>query len=66
MELDRMGCVTNGDSRRSVAVAERLGMTPIGETRVPRDDPTRTVAALLLHITRGDWLTVRNNRSEHP
>jgi RimJ/RimL family protein N-acetyltransferase len=66
MELDRVGCVTNAENRRSVAVAERLSMSLIGETRVLRDDRTRTVAALLFQITRRDWLTARNNRGEHP
>jgi RimJ/RimL family protein N-acetyltransferase len=67
MELDRVGCVTNAANRRSVAVAERLGMSLIGETRVPRDDRTRAVVALLFHITRRDWLSASNNRRhEYP
>jgi RimJ/RimL family protein N-acetyltransferase len=65
MGLERVGCVTNARNRRSVRVAERLGMTFIRETSTPSDDGTRTVAAVLLQVARTDWLTVRNQRSTH-
>jgi RimJ/RimL family protein N-acetyltransferase len=65
MNLDRVGCVTNAENRRSVAVAERLSMSLIGETRVPRDDQAGTVTALIFHVTRRDWLTTRNDQGEH-
>lgn len=64
MGLDRVGCVTNAENRRSIAVAERLGMSVITETSVPSDDGTRIVAALLLQVDRNDWLTTRSGQSE--
>jgi RimJ/RimL family protein N-acetyltransferase len=63
MGLDRVGCVTNADNRRSVAVAERLGMNVITETVVPSEDGTRMVAALLFQVARNDWLAVRARRA---
>ena len=59
-----MGCVTNAENRRSIGVAERLGMSVITETSVPSDDGTRTVTALLLQVDRNNWLTARGGRSE--
>lgn len=59
MRLDGVGCVTNAQNRRSVALAERLGMTVITTTAVPRDDGTDTVDALLLQVRRDDWLARR-------
>lgn len=55
MGLDRVGCVTNAENRRSVAVAERLGMTVLEETAVRRDDGGGFVKALLLQVTRDSW-----------
>jgi RimJ/RimL family protein N-acetyltransferase len=63
MGLDRVGCVTNAENRRSVAVAERLGMNVITETMVPSDDGTSMVAALLFQVASNDWLAVRARRS---
>jgi RimJ/RimL family protein N-acetyltransferase len=63
MELDRVGCVTNAENRRSIRVAERLGMRVITETSVPSDDGTRQVTALLLQVDRNDWPTA-NARSD--
>jgi RimJ/RimL family protein N-acetyltransferase len=60
MALDRVGCVTDAGNRRSVAVAERLGMSFIAEAIVPSDDGNRTVAAALFQISREDWLAARN------
>ena len=60
MGLDRVGCVTHGENRRSVAVAERLGMNVITETMVPSDDGTSMVAGLLFEVTRSHWLAVRS------
>src|SRR6266511_2401679 len=62
--LDRVGCATNAENRRSIGVAERLGMSVIAETMVPNDDGTRMVAALLLQVDRNDWLMACNGRSE--
>ena len=64
MGLDRVGCATNAENGRSIAVAERLGMSIITETTVPNADGTRMVAALLLQVDRNDWLMARNGRSE--
>ena len=66
MELVRVGSITNAENHRSVAVARRLGMSVIGEARVPRADRTCAVDVLLFHMARGDWLLARNNRGEHP
>jgi ribosomal-protein-alanine N-acetyltransferase len=63
MGLDRVGCVTNAQNRRSISVAERLGMSAITETSVPSDDGTRMVTALLLQVDRNAWL-VRPHRSK--
>jgi len=63
MGLDQVGCVTNAQNRRSVAVAERLGMTVISETMVPSEDGTSTVAALLFQVACNDWLAVRGRRA---
>ena len=58
MGLDRVGCVTNRENRRSVAVAERLGMNVIIETMVPSDDGTSMVAGLLFEVIRSQWRAV--------
>jgi RimJ/RimL family protein N-acetyltransferase len=55
MGLERLGCVTNVENRRSVAVAERLGMTVLEETAVLRDDGRASVTALLLQVGRDSW-----------
>jgi RimJ/RimL family protein N-acetyltransferase len=55
MRVQRVGCVTNAENRRSVALAERLGMTAIATTAVPRDDGTGNVSALLLQLSRSEW-----------
>ena len=55
MGLERVGCVTNVGNRRSVAVAERLGMTVLGETAVLSDDGGGSVTALMLQVTRDSW-----------
>jgi RimJ/RimL family protein N-acetyltransferase len=64
MGLDRVGCVTNAENRRSIRVAERLGMSVITETSVPSDDGTRMVTAMLLQVHRNDWLTARHGRGK--
>jgi RimJ/RimL family protein N-acetyltransferase len=63
MALDRVGCVTNAENLRSVAVAERLGMSNISEASVPTDDGNRMVTAMLFQISRDDWLTAGHYRS---
>jgi RimJ/RimL family protein N-acetyltransferase len=55
MGLDRVGCVTNVGNGRSVAVAERLGMTVLGETALLREDGAAFVTALMLQVTRDSW-----------
>jgi RimJ/RimL family protein N-acetyltransferase len=64
MRLDRVSCVTNAENRRSIGVAERLGMSVITATSVSSDDGTHMVTALLLQVDRSNWLTARNGRSE--
>jgi RimJ/RimL family protein N-acetyltransferase len=54
MGLERVGCMTHAENRRSIAVAERLGMTVIGETSVARDDGG-VVIALMLQVSRDVW-----------
>lgn len=49
-----VGCVTDAENRRSVALARRLGMTVVGETAVPPDG-NGTVTALLLQVTSDLW-----------
>jgi RimJ/RimL family protein N-acetyltransferase len=66
MGLDRVACVTNAQNLRSIAVAERLGMSVITQASVPSDDGTRMASALLLEIARSDWLALRNNQSVRP
>lgn len=59
MALDRVGCVTNAGNLRSVALAERLGMSFITGAPVPREDGNGSVSASLFHIARDDWLAAR-------
>jgi len=52
MALDRVGCITGAENHRSVALAERLGMSFITQAMVPRDDGQGLVAAALFQIAR--------------
>jgi RimJ/RimL family protein N-acetyltransferase len=61
MGVDRVGCVTNAQNRRSIGVAERLGMSVITEASVPSDEGTRTVSVLLLEVARSDWFAIRDS-----
>jgi RimJ/RimL family protein N-acetyltransferase len=63
MGLDRVGCATNAQNRRSIALANRLGMSIITETRVPNDDGEHMVTAVIFQLARNDWLTIRGDRS---
>jgi RimJ/RimL family protein N-acetyltransferase len=63
MALDRVGCVTNADNLRSVAVAERLGLRFITEAPVLREDGKGVVSAALFQIARDEWLAARADRS---
>jgi RimJ/RimL family protein N-acetyltransferase len=65
MGLDRVGCVTNAENHRSIAVAERLGMSLIADTQASRDDGTGTVTARLMQLTRADWMAGRDDRDAH-
>ncbi len=64
MGLDRVGCVTSAENRRSIGVAERLGMSFVTEASVPSDDGTHQVTAAVFQLDRARWL-VRNDRSKH-
>jgi RimJ/RimL family protein N-acetyltransferase len=55
MRIDAVGCVTNNENQRSVAVAQRLGMKPVGEVTGLRDDGLKTITALILRIDNGRW-----------
>ena len=55
MRLDRVGCVTNADNDRSVAVARRLGMTAFARQSGLSDDGARTVTGLLMATDRESW-----------
>ena len=59
MALDRVGCVTGAENLRSVALAERLGMSFITRAPVQRDDGKGIVSVALFHIARDDWLAAR-------
>lgn len=63
MALDRVGCGTDAENLRSVAVAERLGMSFITEAPAQRDDQKGIVSAALFQIARDDWLAARADRS---
>jgi RimJ/RimL family protein N-acetyltransferase len=65
MRIERVGCVTNADNHKSVAVAERLGMRRVGETTGPRDDGAGNVRAALFAVTTDEWRTRRAVRN-HP
>jgi RimJ/RimL family protein N-acetyltransferase len=56
MGLERVGCVTDARNKRSIAVAERLGMSVIADTNVPRDDGTGEATARLMHVGREYWI----------
>jgi RimJ/RimL family protein N-acetyltransferase len=55
MALDRVGCVTNAENRRSLALAHRLGMRLITEATVPRDDGKGHVRVALLEIAHDQF-----------
>jgi RimJ/RimL family protein N-acetyltransferase len=55
MRLDRVGCVTNAENDRSLAVARRLGMNVVAEVTGPRDDGHGTVTAAILTVGRDYW-----------
>jgi len=55
MRVPAVGCVTNANNERSVAVARRLGMEPVGEVTGLRDDGLKTVTAAVLRVERERW-----------
>jgi RimJ/RimL family protein N-acetyltransferase len=55
MRVEAVGCVTNADNERSVAVARRLGMQPVGEVTGLRDDGLKTVTAAIFRVERDSW-----------
>ena len=63
MRLDRVGCVTNAENDRSLAVARRICMNVVAEITGPRDDGQDTVAAVLM-VGRDDWPPPHD--SQHP
>lgn len=65
MALDRVGCVTTAVNLRSVALAERLGMSFVSKAPVQRDDGNGTVSVSLFQLARDDWLAARPGRAGH-
>jgi RimJ/RimL family protein N-acetyltransferase len=65
MRLDRVGCVTNAENDRSVAVARRLGMNVVAEVTGPRDDGRGTVAAVLLMVGLDGWPPLHDAHYPH-
>jgi RimJ/RimL family protein N-acetyltransferase len=55
MQTGAVGCVTNQRNTRSVAVAQRLGMEPVGEVTGLRDDGRETVTAVILRVDSDRW-----------
>jgi ribosomal-protein-alanine N-acetyltransferase len=55
MRVAAVGWVTNADNERSVAVARRLRMEPVGEVTGLRDDGLKTVTAAILRIDSDLW-----------
>jgi len=55
MRIDAVGCVTNEDNERSVAVASRVGMESVGKVTGLRDDGLKTVTALILRTDHARW-----------
>jgi RimJ/RimL family protein N-acetyltransferase len=51
MGLERVGCVTHSENRRSLAVTQRLGMTIVSSP-----SHSETAPSLVFHITREKWL----------
>ena len=62
MALERVGCVTNAENLRSVALAERLGMSLIMTLPVRRYDGRGFDSAALFHIAGADWIAGRSDR----
>ena len=62
MGLDRVGCVTNAENLRSVALAQRLGMRFVTEVPVQREDGNGVVAAAVFHVSRDDWLAAHGDQ----
>jgi hypothetical protein len=65
MRLDRVGCVTNAENDRSVAVARRLGMNVVAEADMPREDGRGTAVAVLLVVCRDGWTSHQNPQGTH-
>ncbi len=63
MEIERVGCVTSTENRRSIAVAQRLGMSFVAEAPVPSDEEARAVTAVLFEIERDSWLDNGRDRT---
>jgi RimJ/RimL family protein N-acetyltransferase len=55
MRVEAVGCVTNANNERSIAVARRLGMKPVGEVTGLRDDGLKTVTAAILRVEGDHW-----------
>lgn len=63
MRLDRVGCVTNADNDRSLAVARRLGMAAFARQTGLGDDGVRTVTGLLMATDRDRWCAMHGEEA---
>jgi RimJ/RimL family protein N-acetyltransferase len=57
MRLNQVGCVTNLNNRRSVALARRLGMNAVAQEAVPSDGG-QDFTALILRVDRNAWIAL--------
>ncbi len=64
-QIGGVGCVTNVDNRRSVALARRLGMNAVAEAIEPWDDGDGGVAVLILRVDRRTWTALEHERGMH-
>jgi RimJ/RimL family protein N-acetyltransferase len=58
MRIDAVGCVTDAQNARSIAVARRLGMNVVGEQEVAMDGGAGSAVALILAVDREAWNAV--------
>jgi len=61
MRVPAIGCVTNRDNARSIAVARRLRMDRVAEQTGRSDDGMRDVVAVFLRVDRATWTTQRTD-----
>ncbi len=65
MQLDHVGCITNADNHRSVALARRLGMHVVAQEIEPRDHEDGGVVVVILVVDRRTWLALDHGWAAH-